>query len=278
MNTEIGLTMQQQADLRFQESMRLPALIAGVATLALMIALIVMVRAIGKRRPANTGMGRALIDSKFLRLAFSVALTWLPASAIIDNGSPEMFRWYTYLSNMLVMAVYAWQTVCCLANLFGKPLRVPAAVKGCTALAILLTWLTVLLILNPGKGPADWLDCRVHYLAPLLTLVEWLLLEPHGKLRAHHPLCWMAVPTLYLDLVLVCCVSGVKFGKSYVPYFFLDANAHGRPFVLRMMALVGGGFLLLGYLMFGFDRLIGRKESRKSPTFIHLEAEAHEHA
>lgn len=209
-------------------------------------------------------MGVAILRNKYARLIFTTVLAALALSGVLEGNPHEMFKYYTYLSNTLVAAVYLAQTVCCLAGLFGKTWALPSSLKGFTALAILFTFLTVFLVLDPFSLPSSWLDCRIHYLVPLLTVAEWILFEPHGKLKLWHPVLWMLAPLAYFGYVLVLFHQRVFFNGNRFPYFFMNFVRYGWGFVLEILAALAGVFLVFGMLMLLLDRQVYKR--KKSPT------------
>jgi len=46
--------------------------------------------------------------------------------------------------------------------------------------------------------------------------------------------------------------------KSHYPYFFMDVDALGIGPVLLNVLLLAVGFLFIGYVLFGVDKLLGR--------------------
>lgn len=206
----------------------------------------------------------AVIRCNPLRLVLSVLIAFFAASGVWDcwNGTWEPWKYYTYLSNTLVALVFAVQTVFLIATMAGRPLRLPAGFKGFTALCILFTFLTVFLVLNPFGTPSDWLDTRVHYLVPLLTFAEWLLFESHGQLKLRHPLLWSLTPLGYFGYVLVLHSLKIRFGSSRFPYFFMDYHTYGWGFVLKLLCMLAGIFLLFSFLMLLYDRLLGKRLRR----------------
>lgn len=208
----------------------------------------------------------AIIKSRWARLIYSAVLAVLAVSGLVEvfDGTFGMFMFYTYLSNALVAVIFLIQTVFCIMELAGKPIRIPSSLKGFTALAILFTFLTVFLVLSPFSLPSDWLDARVHYIVPLMAFFEWILFEPHGTMRFYHPFCWLFTPIVYFAYVLVLAISGLKFnGTNYFPYFFMDVPSYGWGFVIGMLFMLAGVFLVFGYIMFGVDKLIFKLKTAK---------------
>ena len=207
----------------------------------------------------------AIIKNKWARLIYSAVLAVLAISGVLGgyDGTFGIFMYYTYLSNIIVCVIFAVQTVFCVLEVTGRStIRIPSSIKGFGALAILFTFLTVFLVLSPFSAPSDWLDARIHYIVPLMAFLEWIIFEPHGTMRFYHPMCWLFTPVAYFAYVLVLAISGIKYGEDdYFPYFFMDVAEYGWGFVMGMLLMLAGVFLVFGYIMFGADKLISKKKT-----------------
>ena len=210
-------------------------------------------------------MENRTIKKKTVCLLYSFILTVVTVSGIVDGfaSSRYSYKYYTYQSNILVAVVYGIQTVLCIAELAGCRRRLPVFVKGLITLAIMVTFLTVFLLIDPFVLPTNWLDARIHFVVPLAVLVEWIVFEPHGKLRAYYPFCWLIVPAAYLGYVFVLVKRGIRFGVHRVPYFFLDYQGLGWLRVIAYIIMLAVLFLAVGMLMVVTDRLLGRKRTRR---------------
>ena len=211
-----------------------------------------------------------LIKNQRLRLAYSLVTAALCLSGVIEayDGTAGIFMYFTYLSNILVFLVLVCQSVFIVINLIKKrppeeTLEIPGFVKGGTVVCISFVFLTVFLVLSPFEWPSDWLDARVHYLTPFLTVLEFILFERHGKLMFYYPVCWMFAPIIYYGYVLVLYYNRIRFNTSLFPYFFMDHIAYGWAYVLKMLLMLAGVFLVYGMLLTALDRLPGMIAGRK---------------
>ncbi len=105
---------------------------------------------------------------------------------------------------------------------------------------------------NP-QGPSAVADFLMHGAVPVLVVVDWLLLEPHGRLRARNLPAVLVLPMLFLAVSLPL---GAATGRY--PYFFVDPAALGIPGFLANAALFAAGFLALGAIGLAADRALGR--------------------
>lgn len=204
-------------------------------------------------------MEHTIIKNKVARLIFTAAAAVLCGSGILGgfNGTPGIFLYFTYLSNILIFLVFAAQTVLGTINIIGKKnYEVPSGLKGLAVISIVFTFLTVFIFLNPFGVPGSWQDARVHYLTPLLAVLDWVLFDSHCRFRFYHPICWLFSPVVYFAYVLLLAIVGVKFGgDDYFPYFFMDIFTYGWGLVMSMILLLAGIFVVFGYVMVFFDNL-----------------------
>lgn len=204
-------------------------------------------------------MAHTIIKNKFIRLVFDAAAMVICGSGILGgfDGTPDIFLYFTYLSNILIFLIFASQIVISIINIAGKKnYEIPAGLKGFAVISIVFTFLTVFFVLNPFSAPGSWLDARIHYLTPLLAVFDWVFFDNHCRFRFYHPICWLFSPVVYFAYVLLLAILGVKFsGDNYFPYFFMDIFTYGWSFVLSMIIMLAGIFLAFGYIMFFFDNL-----------------------
>ena len=197
-------------------------------------------------------MEHKIIKSRLAHCIYSLAAAVLCASGIIDgyDGTPTFLMYFTYLSNLLILCVFAAQFVIELINVIKKTnVDIPAGIKGLSVISILFTFLTVFFVLSPFSAPSDWLDARIHYVVPLLAVLDWIFFDPHCRFKIYHPLCWIFSPVVYFAYVLLLAICGAKFNGGNFPYFFMDVFEYGWGFVLPMILMLAGVFLVFGALM-----------------------------
>jgi hypothetical protein len=162
--------------------------------------------------------------------------------------------YFTNLTNTLivVMAAALLSGRGRLARWFG-----PAPVQAAFSLYILFVGLAFWFVLG---GPQDvehwWLwipEVTAHSLSPLLGIVWWVAAVSKGRLRLWHPFAWLVYPIGYLGYWLV---RGPIVGEY--PYFFIDVTELGYAGVATWTGILVAGFLVLGLVMWGTDRLRSR--------------------
>ena len=104
----------------------------------------------------------------------------------------------------------------------------------------------------------------LHYVVPIMTLLDWALFDEKGKMPVWGPIAWMSLALAYLAFTLIAVgVFGIYMGGgttadiSSYPYTFLDPGISGVGGVAAFCALMIAAFAALGYILFGIDRLLG---------------------
>lgn len=206
-------------------------------------------------------MKYTIIKSNIVRLLYLIITAGLCLSGIIEayDGTAGMLKYFTYISNIMVFIMLLCQIIIVFINMIGrrqgdKILRIPAVIKGWIVICISFTFLTVFLVLNPFQMPGDWQDAKVHYLVPLLTVVEFIFFEEHGRYKAYYPLCWGLTPIVYYGYVMILYANKITFNGSYFPYFFMNYLIYGWGFVVKILFMLLLVFMAFGYLMYFLDR------------------------
>lgn len=209
----------------------LAALVAAVATFALVLQYVLLVRA-----TLDT------IGPLFATLRF--------------------FTFFTILSNTLVLLVtasFAFAPESAWGRWFARPV-----VRGGVALYIGVTlgiYATILQSLWEPQGAQWWADSSLHYAVPVLYLLWWGLAMPHGELRWRDLLRWLLFPLAYL-----CWVFLRGAWLHEYPYPFLDLGVLSLGDVLRNCVGVFSVFVLLGAVLVLVDRWRGRLRQAVAAT------------
>ena len=110
----------------------------------------------------------------------------------------------------------------------------------------------------------------LHYVVPLMTLFDWALFDEKGKMPVWGPFAWLSLVAAYLVFVMVGVgVFGLYLGGgttadiSSYPYTFLDPAISGVGGVALFCGAMLVAFIVLGYLLWGIDHLLGRIAARR---------------
>lgn len=208
-------------------------------------------------------MNTVLIKNKYFRIIYLITLAGLCFWGMLEtfDGTAGMFMYFTYISNALVLLMTLSQMVILFFNIGSKrqkehKLQIPPVLVGVVLMCISFTFLTVFFVLNPFQMPKSWQDAVVHYIVPIVTVLEFILFQEHGRFKKHYPLFWGLAPVTYYGYVWTLRLLGFRFGNGAFPYFFMDHVKYGWGFVFKMSCLLLVAFLVLGYLICWMDKLL----------------------
>ncbi|WP_433292649.1 Pr6Pr family membrane protein [Actinoplanes sp. CA-030573] len=191
--------------------------------------------------------------------------------------------YYTAQSNLIVLAYFVGALYWMVKRSTVDP---PAPRwRGAVTLWILITGLISHFLLSHGANPlpglaaadqstalANWSLFLVHYVVPVLVLVDWVAFGPHRVVRWRDIPLWIAYPLGYGVLIEL---RGALFPVAPVryPYFFLDPAGHGYGWVGLQFLQLGVEFGVLGALIVALDRLASwRQRPEKSEMYGRDEA------
>jgi hypothetical protein len=180
----------------------------------------------------------------------SLAAGWTFAGALVF-----FFTFFTILTNMLVVAVYASRVIGSTRGLGGW--LASARVAGGTAVAIAvvgIVYATVLAQLWQPQGLFKVADVTLHYVAPALYLIWWLAFGRDGATSWRDLPLWLAYPLAYL-------VVGMSrgFATGEFPYPFLNPAANGWIGVAQASLAILALFLAVSAVILFADRKLPRR-------------------
>ena len=192
-----------------------------------------------------------------------------------------MFRWdfyvhFTNLSNYFCIAVMVIQLIeTARKNEDGYVKAVPL-LKFTGVLAILLTFVVFNTLLAGAADRDPQLNWRIgsllcHVVLPILFVGDWLLFREHGKVKWYYPIISAGFPLAYMAFILVQAAI-LKFDSSILipgtntpliyPYFFVNLETQGVGGVAKWAALMFAAFMAVGFVFYGLDRALKRKDKR----------------
>lgn len=148
--------------------------------------------------------------------------------------------------------------------------------RGGVTLWILITCLISHFMLNHGENPLPGLAAAdpatalmnrslflVHYVVPILVLLDWTLFGPHRAVRRRDIALWILYP---LGYGLAIELRAVLFPAAPIryPYFFLSPQDNGYDWVGGQFLELALIFAALGALVVGLDRLAAAAGRRGS--------------
>lgn len=183
-----------------------------------------------------------------LRFAFA-ALTaaaigyqlWWSNTHVPTFRVSNFFSFFTILSNVLAVVALAVGGVALLQGRSGRGLSL---VRGAATLYMTITGLVYVTLLS-GLEEAlqtqiSWVNTVLHYLMPVVMVVDWLLDRSVSRVRWVDSLWWLLFPMVYLAYSLI---RGPIVG--WYPYPFLNPGPHGYlPVALTCIAIAAVAVLL----------------------------------
>ena len=165
------------------------------------------------------------------------------------------FSYFTLDTNVLVAVAMGWSALAPESGpgrFFSRP-----GVRAALTLYIMLVALVYHFMLRDiwtPPGMAKVSNFLLHYVAPVLMLIDWLMLSRKDGLKLGQIIPWMAFPAGYATLVMA---RGAMTG--IYPYGFLDASRIGWSASLMNIAGIILGMGLAGCVMvLAARRLPGR--------------------
>lgn len=183
---------------------------------------------------------------------------WLMMNADAANGPIDrtinFFSFFTILSNIL--AALAMTAALVAPNSFlNRP-----GVRTAIATYIIVVGVTYHLLLRDLWDPQGWqkiADYTLHYVTPVLFVLDWLLFVPKRSVTWSTALKALVFPILYLGWTLY---HGSWSG--FYPYPFVDVSKLGLNQVLTNSAGMTVAFLVLCLVLIGLGKILpGRQDS-----------------
>ena len=217
------------------------------------------------------------IRSKTASIIWKVALLIVATYGLLDGAGlltgtydtnfPHMF---TNVSNLFAWVYFLLAIVWLVSNRNNENAVTFAPVAKYTAtISLLVTMLIAHFMLFDAMfkdGQLVWHLVALHYIVPIMTLLDWALFDEKGCMPVWGPFAWLSLVVVYLAVVMVGAGpmglflgGGTTADVSRYPYTFLDPGISG---VGGVAAFCGGmlvAFIALGFMLFGIDRLLGKK-------------------
>lgn len=187
----------------------------------------------------------------YLRIGFSLLVAAALAVQVystLEQGRSllNFFSFFTIQSNIIAGVVLLIVGVGTLLNVEAN--RQFAFIRGAATLYMVITGIVFALLL---AGLAErlqltvpWVNMVLHYLIPIVMLVDWLLFPPKFKFSLQHTILWLAFPLAYLAYALI---RGSIV--NWYPYPFLDPPQVGWVSVIVTSIAIAIGAAGLAWLL-----------------------------
>ena len=198
---------------------------------------------------------------------------------IFDNF--RVIRWdfyvhFTNVSNFLCIGVMLTALIQTAKKKEDSCVTAAPVLKFIGMLGILLTFLVFNIMLAGAEGRDPQLNWRIgsllfHVLLPVMYIADWFLFYERKKCKWYYPIASVAFPLGYVIFLLIQAVI-LKFDSSILipttttpliyPYFFVNLDTQGVPGVLMWIGILAVGFVAMGFLFFGLDKISVKKAKK----------------
>ena len=196
---------------------------------------------------------------------FALALQFgLVMAGDFDTGpfsrTINFFSYFTILTNILVALALTLPIITpqsASGQFFSR-----ATVRTAIATYIIIVMAVVYFILRHLTNLTGWdfvADLLLHYVMPILFVIDWLFLVPKETLKAKDTFGWLTYPIVYLVWTFI---HGAYSG--FYPYPFLNVGELGLTQVFMNEAGLLVIFLILGLALVTGGRLIDRARKTRS--------------
>ena len=181
----------------------------------------------------------------------------------VRNLRWDFYVHFTNLSNYLCIGIVLAELIQTAKKEGDGYVSAAPFLKFIGVLAILLTFLVFNFLLagQPDRDPQDNWRVRsicFHVILPIMYVLDWLLFYEHRKVKWYYPLASVIFPLIYIVFVYTRAAI-VNFNPEVpylYPYFFLNLDTLGIAGVAKWVAILFVGFIALGYIFYGIDKII----------------------
>ena len=206
-----------------------------------------------------------MIKNKIISLTYKTILLTISFLAMYHmalNITPNTLAYFTNLSNILVFIVVLIVWIRTFKDVaLNKKIDGPnphlVRIKGIATVSIAITGLIYATTLAKYDQKSNYTvqNLSVHYIIPLLTVLDYFLFDQKGLIKWYHPLIWASIIILYLPYVFIrALILGENTNLIRYPYFFLNIDNIGVLSVSIWCIGIALLFIFLSYLIFIYDR------------------------
>ncbi len=204
----------------------------------------------------KTHLASTIYRSVYVALC-SVALV-LELGFLEGHAYIYAMNYYTVLSNIACLVFFI--------AMLSRPGRAMPRTEGAIVFCIAVTGIIYATMLAPASiAEGTFFSFRnmvLHYVGPVMVVLDWLMFGLKGRLRTADPLLWLFIPLGYFCYIIVRSAFAGNIGptESAFPYPFIDPAVRGGwgP-MLGGVGFIAIGMAALGYLILLIDRLMSRK-------------------
>lgn len=198
-------------------------------------------------------MAAGILGWAALGLQYALVLTGTSGAGSFTR-SVNFFSYFTILTNILAALALTLPWLApqsALGEFFSRP-----SVRTAIAAYIIIVMTIVYFVLRHLTNLQGWdflADLLLHYVMPVLFVIDWLFLVPKQTLKVRDTLGWLAFPVIYLIWTFI---HGTYSG--FYPYPFLNGAELGNARVLLNEAGLLAIFLVLGFVLVSGGRFLDK--------------------
>lgn len=210
-----------------------------------------------------------LINNKKASIIYKLVLciigiiSLIMTTGILDgNFNIKVFTMFTTLSNLFCILYFSIDIIYLLKNYKKKNVNdICPVIKYMATISVILTFIVAIFVLKMGVSFDSYINTSflgVHYIIPIMTLLDWILFAKKGCIKKTDPLIWLIFPALYFLAAEIDAFLGTGFGvtgDSKYPYYFMDIEQLGIFKVLTTTLIMAIGCLITGYALYLIDRI-----------------------
>jgi hypothetical protein len=125
--------------------------------------------------------------------------------------------------------------------------------RGAAVIYMTITGVVFVLLLSGSSESVPWANAVVHYVMPVVIVLDWLIAPPRMRVTWRKALRWLIFPVVYFGYTLI---RGAITG--WYPYPFLNVAAKGYGQVLA-----DGVGILIGMIAVGSATLLAGNRLRE---------------
>ena len=227
-----------------------------------------------------------MIKNRTAQLIFQTAYCTLGLVGVIASlgifDNIGMIRWdvyvhFTNLSNFLCIGIMFASLIQTAKKKDDSFVTTAPVLKFMGMLGILLTFLVFNILLAGAEGRDPQLNWRIsslsfHVVLPVMYIADWFLFYERKQSKWYYPLAAVLFPLAYIVFIFMQAAI-MKFDTSVLipgtntpliyPYFFINLETQGVAGVIKWCMLLMVGFVVMGYVFFGLDR-IGKNTNKEA--------------
>ncbi|MFI4993577.1 MAG: Pr6Pr family membrane protein [Solirubrobacterales bacterium] len=171
----------------------------------------------------------------------------------------NFFSFFTNESNLLAAALLSYGAYRGLRRGEQESSSAYELLRGAAVIYMTITGVVFVLLLSGSSESVPWANAVVHYVMPVVIVLDWLIDPPRMRVTWRKALRWLIFPVVYFGYTLI---RGAITG--WYPYPFLNVAAKGYGQVLA-----DGAGILIGMIAVGSATLLAGnrlRERRVAPT------------